>query len=127
MTDIEVKARELAALYVKAGPIFASKTLGEASDLLATALREARTQALEEAAVSAWNYAQLRKEGWPGLDQDEVCHAVSSDIADRIRALKGEYGVSPAMAVLDEVRRDNAAKADDLREKMKGDTPEPQT
>jgi len=121
MTDPEAKAWKLAALYVKAGPIFASKTLGEASDLLATAIREARSQALEEAA----GVAMEEQNTFPiprSYEHAHVCIGIEM-AADRIRAIKEEYGASPAMAVLDEVQRDNAEKADDLRSALKDTTP----
>jgi hypothetical protein len=58
------------------------------SRVVAEALREARNEALEEAASASISYAENRCGGWPGLDQDEICHAVAKDIETNIRALK---------------------------------------
>jgi hypothetical protein len=80
--NIDAKAREIA---------FSGHTTDEAyADLIRAALLAARNEALEKAAKVARDYAANRSEGWPGLDQDEVCHAVSAGIEEAIRALKGE-------------------------------------
>jgi hypothetical protein len=80
----EERAREIA---------YSRHTTDEAyADLILSALREARNAALEEAAKVSEVYPAERTHGWPGLDHDEVCHAVGADITARIRALKDNKG-----------------------------------
>jgi hypothetical protein len=82
MTDAhDAKAREIAkSFYLGATPL-------EISEAIYTALRDCEREALERAEEVARFYAQERTEGWPGLDQDEVCQSISMDIALRIRSL----------------------------------------
>jgi hypothetical protein len=56
-------------------------------DTVEATAREARNEALTVAAGVAKAYAESRTSGWPGKDQDEVCHAVAEDISSNILAL----------------------------------------
>jgi hypothetical protein len=115
MTDPEAKAREIVSDW--------ETNKGDDDDVelwhrIATALREARTQALEEAARVADRMIEPSPISDVGLGINMTCQV----FALRIRAIKEEYGASPAMAVLSEVRRDNAEKADQLRSALKDTT-----
>jgi len=74
MTDPEAKAREIALHWF--GHASSKHWADELASSIVTALREARSQALEEAAGCA------KTEFCLGADDDEI--------AARIRALKGE-------------------------------------
>jgi hypothetical protein len=74
-------------------PIMSDELADKAIDtIIANALRKAEIEALERASEVARSYAQERTEGWPGLDQDEVCQSISGDIALRITALAQTTG-----------------------------------
>lgn len=50
-------------------------------------LRDARNAALQEATGVTRSYAEDLTSRWPKPDHEDIYYAVSSDIADRIRAL----------------------------------------
>ena len=68
MTDLEAKAREIVTSF-SGLPAMMIRPLCFA---IATALRDARNDAVEEAAGVAIAYANLRTWGWPEFDQDHM-------------------------------------------------------